>query len=584
MFVMLKDKISALPAMPGVYLFKDVRGNIIYVGKAVSLKDRVRSYFMNQKDAAPKQKWLVGKIHDVDYCITGTETEAFLLENTLIKKHRPKFNVRLRDDKTYPYIKITTQEDFPKLQVVRKRVKDGAAYFGPYVSATAMRETMKLIEKIFPLATCNLHIDGSEERPCLEYYIGRCAGPCSGEINKENYRHLVEQACAFLSGKTEGMEKELKEKMLEASRREAYEEAARCRDKYLSLKSVLEKQKAVLPVSIDMDCVGVERGALLACVQILLVRHGKITGQEYFMLEHEDAENEELLETFLRSYYAKAAFIPEKIVLPFALQGEDMKSFEVFLSQQKGSRAQFHVPQRGRERQLVLLAAENARNHLESLLLAESKKKDEVERLLQVVQKELQLPVLPRRMEAFDISNLDGTHSAGSMVVFTDAKPDNKEYRHFKIKTVEGIDDYAMMREILLRRYRRAHDSKWRLPDLVLIDGGKGHLQTGLSVFKELHLHIPAVGLAKQDEILFLAHKEEALVLARESKALHLFQHIRDEAHRFAITYHRKLRMKGIRDSLEKIRRKKEQEKVHSQNNANEERTLSSRGHEIASP
>lgn len=557
---MLKEKISGLPLKPGAYLFKDARGNVIYVGKAVSLRDRVRSYFMNQKDAAPKQKWMLQKIHDVDYVVTGTETEAFLLENTLIKKYRPKFNVHLRDDKTYPYIKITTQEDFPKLQVVRRRVKDGASYFGPFVSATAMRETMKLMEKLFPLATCSLHIDGSEDRPCLEFYIGRCAGPCSGEINGENYRRITEQACAFLSGKTEGMEKELKEKMLDASAREAYEEAARHRDKWLSLKSVLEKQKAVLPMLDDMDCIGVERGEKAACVQILFVRHGKLTGQEYFTLEHDDAADEELLETFLRNYYTKAAFIPERIALPFALSGEDMLGFETFLSHQKGSRAQFHVPQRGRERQLVLLAGENARTHLESLLLAESRKKEEVEKLLKDMQKELELPALPRRIEAFDISNLDGEHSVGSMVVFTDAKPDKKEYRHFKIKTVEGIDDYAMMREVLLRRYRRAREEHFKLPDLILIDGGKGHLKTGVSVLDELRLDIPAAGLAKQDEILFLARRREALVLPRESRVLHVFQHVRDEAHRFAITYHRKLRLKNIRDSLEKLKKQKQKQ------------------------
>lgn len=566
MNIQLKEKLSGLPEKPGVYLFKDTRGNVIYVGKAVSLRGRVRSYFAKQKNAPAKQTWMLQKIHDVDYVVTGSETEAFLVENTLIKKYRPRFNVHLRDDKTYPYIKITTQENFPKLQVVRKRFKDGATYFGPFVSAGSMRETLKLIEKLFPLATCSLNIDGSEDRPCLEYYIGRCAGPCSGEINKENYRRIVEQACGFLSGKTEGMEKELKEKMKEASGSQEYELAARYRDKLFSLQSVLEKQKAVLPVFSDLDCIGVARDEKTACVQILFVRRGKLSGQEYFILEHENAEETELLETFLKQYYLKAAFIPEKILLSELLNSEDILGVERFLSEQKESRVQFHAPQRGREKHLVLLSVENAQTHLESLNLAESRKKEEVMRLLKEMQDELSLPHLPRRIEAFDISNLDGTHSAGSMVVFTDAKPDNKEYRHFKIKTVEGIDDYAMMREVLLRRYRRVLLENLMRPDLILIDGGKGHLQTGVTALRELGMDIPAAGLAKQDEILFLAHKEDALFLPRDSRVLHVFQHIRDEAHRFAITYHRKLRLKGIKDSIEKMRREKEREKEAAKN------------------
>lgn len=566
MNIHLKEKLAGLPEKPGVYLFKDTRGNVIYVGKAVSLRGRVRSYFAKQKNAPAKQVWMLQKIHDVDYVVTGSETEAFLVENTFIKKYRPRFNVHLRDDKTYPYIKITTQENFPKLQVVRKRFKDGATYFGPFVSAGSMRETLKLIEKLFPLATCSLNIDGSEDRPCLEYYIGRCAGPCSGEINKESYRRIVEQACGFLSGKTEGMEKELKEKMKEASGSQEYELAARYRDKLFSLQSVLEKQKAVLPVFSDLDCIGVARDEKTACVQILFVRRGKLSGQEYFILEHENAEETELLETFLKQYYLKAAFIPEKILLSELLNSEDILGVERFLSEQKGSRVQFHAPQRGREKHLVLLSVENARTHLESLNLAESRKKEEVMRLLKEMQDELFLPHLPRRIEAFDISNLDGTHSAGSMVVFTDAKPDSKEYRHFKIKTVEGIDDYAMMREVLLRRYRRVLLENLMRPDLILIDGGKGHLQTGVTALRELGMDIPAAGLAKQEEILFLAHKEDALFLPRDSRVLHVFQHIRDEAHRFAITYHRKLRLKAIKDSLEKMRRKKERDKEAAKN------------------
>ena len=553
----MKEKINlqAFPNKPGVYLMKDKGGRIIYIGKAGSLKGRVRSYFTKREDLSPRIRLLINKVADIEYLVTDSQIEALVLENNLIKKHHPYFNVRLRDDKTYPYIKITTFEDYPRLQIVRRMQADKAAYFGPYTNVSSMRETLSLISQTFPLRTCNKKINGKERRACLNYQIKRCLAPCVGGVSKDDYLQLVKNVCSFLAGKQEKVVKDLQAQMERASHNLEFEKAAQIRDKIQTIEKVIEKQKMVLPKVKDEDIIGISHNENSACLEVFFVRQGKLLGEEHFIMEHKKALKREILTTFVKQFYLRAARIPPRIVIPFEI--EERESIEDWLSEKRGGKVFFKIPRQGEEKGLINLANKNANLHLtESLSQDKEERKKEV---LDELQNLLNLKSSPLRIEAFDISNLGGKEAVGSLVVFLEGKPNKGDYRRFKIKTVEKADDYAMLGEVLSRRFQSPPFKPSSLmPDLLLIDGGKGQLNSCLLVLKRLGLSkIPAIGLAKKEEHIFIRDKDGSLsrlVLAKDSKVLHLLQNVRDEAHRFALSYHKKLRKKKLEESrLDKI-------------------------------
>jgi len=553
----MKEKINlqAFPNKPGVYLMKDKGGRIIYIGKAGSLKGRVRSYFTKREDLSPRIRLLIKKVADIEYLVTDSQIEALVLENNLIKKHHPYFNVRLRDDKTYPYIKITTFEDYPRLQIVRSMQADKAAYFGPYTNVSSMRETLSLISQTFPLRTCNKKINGKERRACLNYQIKRCLAPCVGGVSKDDYLQLVKNVCSFLAGKQEKVVKDLQAQMERASHNLEFEKAAQIRDKIQTIEKVIEKQKMVLPKVKDEDIIGISHNENSACLEVFFVRQGKLLGEEHFIMEHKKALKREILTTFVKQFYLRAARIPPRIVIPFEI--EERESIEDWLSEKRGGKVFFKIPRQGEEKGLINLANKNANLHLtESLSQDKEERKKEV---LDELQNLLNLKSSPLRIEAFDISNLGGKEAVGSLVVFLEGKPNKGDYRRFKIKTVEGANDYAMLGEVLSRRFQSPPFKPSSLmPDLLLIDGGKGQLNSCLLVLKRLGLSkIPAIGLAKKEEHIFIRDKDGSLsrlVLAKDSKVLHLLQNVRDEAHRFALSYHKKLRKKKLEESrLDKI-------------------------------
>lgn len=546
----LQDKLNALPTKPGVYLMKNSAGEIIYVGKAVSLKNRVKSYFQNKKLDSAKTRALVKNIADLEYIITDNELEALILECNLIKKHRPKYNISLKDDKTYPYLKITAEE-FPRVIVTRKVYKDGAKYFGPYTSATSLRETVELLKKLFPFRSCKQKTF-TNERPCLNAHINRCLAPCAGRITKEQYGEIIKQVELFLEGKQEDLIIRMEKDMERAALNLEFEEAARLRDQINSIKQVIEKQKVVSDSNEDQDVMAMARGFNEACVQVFFVRGGKLIGREsYFLKGTDDMERSEVLEAFIKQYYIQQDFIPREILVETELS--EAKVFEEWLSKKKGNRVYIKVPKKGARKELLDLVAKNALEAMEKADLEKQQKKAMTEGAVIELQKVLALPNLPFRIECFDISNTQGTESVASMVVFEGGKPKKDQYRRFRIKTVEGPDDFASMYEVITRRFRNAGEEiksgqkgKFSsLPDLVIIDGGKGQLQYARKAMQEQGFnYIPTYGLAEQEEWLFTEGQSQPIILPRSSQALFLLQRIRDEAHRFAITYHRSLRGK----------------------------------------
>lgn len=540
-----------IPSKPGVYLFKDVRGNVLYVGKASSLKNRLRSYFPSRAPVSPRQKFLMEQAEDVEFVVTDSETEALILENHFIKKHKPRFNVRLRDDKTYPYIRISMQENFPKLSVVRRMEKDGARYFGPYTSSGSMWDAIRLIQRLFPIATCNITITGSEPRACLEYQIKRCVAPCIERVSREEYRNLVQQACHFLEGKEEQVLKNLKNQMQKASRELQFEDAAAFRDRLRAVQRVMEKQKMVLHDFKDRDVFGIfmSSDGSLSCVYIFFIRSGRLLSQEHVVVETGGAEKEEVLSSCMKQFYEKAAQAPDEVCLPFSIK--DAEAVSGWLQKKCARRVHLLVPQRGAKRNLVRLASENAKTVLSRMKQSEEQEKAKRERMLFGLQEALRLTKPPSHIECFDISNIAGALPVGSLVVFKDGRPEKKEYRKFHIKTVEGIDDFKMLEEVVFRRYSRMLREETNLPDLVVLDGGKGQLSAARNAFEQLGLHkLPSVGLAKENEDVYTSPRGEPLVLSKDSPALHLLQQLRDEAHRFAVTFHRSLRGKKISRSL----------------------------------
>ena len=547
----LKKKIAQMPNLPGVYLLKDDLGHIIYCGKAGSLKKRVASYLRSTPDPNPRRGLLVCAIRDVEYIVTGSELEALILESNLIKKHRPRFNVLLRDDKHYPHLCLTLNEPYPKLKEVRRAKKDGCVYFGPYSPARAMRQTVRLILKIFPLRRCKGTLPKTPKRPCLNYQMGLCCAPCAGFISQEKYQGLIQEVILFLQGKKDDLVRMLKKEMAEAAAGQRYEHAAILRDQIRSIEDCLEKQHVFSASFEDQDYFAFARDQDRACVQVFFIRFGRLTGRKALRLSGvKDTPDDELMAAILEQFYGSDKPVPPGILVETLPSEVDL--LQNLLSQKRGGKVRIQAPQRGDKKRLILMAQKNAALDLKSELTDQEKL---IEALLSQVQTDLHLPHLPRRIEGFDISNLGPSEAVGSMVCWQDAKPLKSQYRKYRIKDIEGIDDYGMIVEVIRRRFTRLINQKNDIPDLVLIDGGKGHLNAGINALVELGLpDIPTISLAKKEELVYLPEKQGPLDLPARSPTLQLLQRIRDEAHRFAITYQRQRRTrKAFSSSLDEI-------------------------------
>jgi len=537
----LTEKLDRLPDRPGVYLYKDAKGQVVYVGKAASIRTRVRSYFQTSRARDAKTDALIDHIADVDYIVTSNELEALILESNLVKRHRPRYNIILRDDKHYPFLKLTTNEEFPRLLVARRVQKDGATYYGPFYPATALRETLRLVRALLPLRTCSIKIDGTAERPCLQYYIHRCNAPCTGQETREGYARTVADVEAFLEGRDEDLARRLTAEMEEAAAQEKYERAGVLRDQVQALNTVRERQKIISVEPEDQDILGLARQGSEACVQLFFVRRGRLIGREAFFLDKlGSATDGEILSALLRQFYSKSVIPPREILLSTEVPEEALLG--EWLAQLRDGRVEIAVPQRGRKRELVGMAEENAALALQTHLLSRSSRRQVV---AEELRRELGLPEAPNRIEGFDISNIQGQEAVGSMVVWEAGSMKKDDYKRFKIRTVPSADDFAMMAEVLRRRYGKALEEGGVLPDLILLDGGRGQLTQGLRVLEELGLdYLPIVALAKQQEEVYHPGSLHPLVLDLASPALQTLQRIRDEAHRFAITFHKKLRQK----------------------------------------
>lgn len=567
----IEEELKKLPAKPGVYIMHDQDDAIIYVGKAISLRNRVRSYFRESTNKSPKIEKMVTKIARFEYIVTDSELEALVLENNLIKEHNPKYNTMLKDDKTYPYIKVTVGEDFPRVLFSRQMKKDKSRYFGPFTSAFAVKDTIELINKLYKLRTCNrvLPRDIGLERPCLNYHIGQCMAPCQEYVTKEEYRAQVEQALDFLNGNFAPILNSLKQKMEEASENLEFEDAIRYRDLYNSVKQVAQKQKITDSDGEDKDIIALARDENDAVVQVFFVRGGKLIGREHFIMTRtEDCTQAQVLLDFVKQFYAGTPFIPKELMLQHEI--EDIPVLEQWLSARKGSKVYIRVPKKGAREKLVELAATNAK-----LVLSKDREriKREEGRTIGAVKEICELLSIPEanRMEAFDISNISGFENVGSMVVYEKGKPKRSDYRKFKIKTVAGPDDYACMKEVLTRRFQHGMEetkeleekqmekefgSFTRFPDLLLMDGGKGQVNVALQVLSELGLSIPVCGMVKDDNhrTRGLYYQNREIAIDTRSEGFKLITRIQDEAHRFAIEYHRSLRSKEqVRSVLDGI-------------------------------
>jgi excinuclease ABC subunit C len=566
----IQQILETLPDKPGCYLMKDDKGRIIYVGKAINLRNRVRSYFHATAQEHPKTRRLVRDIADVEWIVVGSELEALILEMTLIKRHKPRYNVRLKDDKRYPYIKVPWQDPFPRVTVTRQMKKDGARYFGPYTSVWAVHQTLDLLRKIFPYLTCSREITGNDSRACLYYDIKLCTAPCIGAINQEDYRQILDDLCKFLEGRTTPVVKRLTKEMDQAAKALHYEKAAAIRDQLQAIDRIVERQKVISSDQVDSDVIAMARADGEACVQVFFIRSGKLIGREYFVLEGTEEENdEEVLSEFVKQFYAQAAFIPEKVLLPSEL--EEAQIINQWLNSRKsGRKVEIKVPHRKASKELVAMAAENAVETLNALRTQWEADKNRQTGALSEIQEALKLKDAPNRIECYDISTTQGVASVGSMVVFEQGTPNKKLYRRFNIKSVVGQDDFACMEEVLFRRFRRwkayyeegekvgkAPDLAFSiLPDLLLVDGGKGQLSRAVKVLEDFDLldQVPVAGLAKQEEELFIPNRHNSIYLERHSQGLYLIQRLRDEAHRFAITAHRSRRSKqGLASKLDVI-------------------------------
>ena len=563
----IAQKVAALPAHPGVYLMRNAAGEVIYVGKAVNLAQRVRSYFHRSSQEQPKVRRLVREIADLEWILTNSEVEALILEANLIKRYRPRYNVRLKDDKRYPYLQIT-REPFPRVRITRRFVRDGSRYFGPYTSTSALRETLDLLRHLFPFRTCDRTITGQDRRACLYYDLKLCPAPCIGAVDEATYRQTITELEQFLEGEGEAVLEALREQIEAASAEMAFERAALLRDRYRALQQVMQRQAIISTAALNQDVIAIARDEGQACVEVFFVRHGKLLGREHFVLEGAAyADEEEMVRAFLQQFYTRASTVPPEILLPEQLAEAEV--LESWLRSRRGGAVYLKVPREGNEEALLRLATENAAETLRQLKATWAMDKHRAEEALRELQEALTLPRPPVRMECYDISTTQGVEVVGSMVVFEHGAPRKSDYRRFRIRTVQGQDDFASMREVLTRRFSRwqriqAGELKgtrgsqaWgKLPDLLVIDGGKGQLAEAVAVLRHFGLEgkVPVVGLAKRREELFLPGRSRPLRLEPTSPALLLLRRLRDEAHRFAITYHRKRRRRrGLASTLEEI-------------------------------
>lgn len=556
-----------LPSKPGVYLMKNSLGEVIYVGKAKILKNRVKSYFQNSKNHSEKVRVMVKHIAEFEYIVTDSEMEALILECNLIKKYSPRYNILLKDDKFYPFIKITVNDDFPRVFVTRNYSKDGSKYFGPYTNGTAVYETINLINKIFPLRTCKLLIKegGETVRPCLNYHIKKCFGPCGGYINKEEYGKMIKDVIDILSGKDTTVLKVLQSEMEEASMNLEFEKAADLRDKILAIEAIVEKQKIFKTMEGDEDFINIYRDEKDSCVQVFFSRDGKILGREHFIFENTAEDSiEEILEEFITSFYGGTAKVPRTIYVPAI---SNVELVEEYLTIKRGAKVWIKVPQKGQKREMLEMVKNNAQITLEKFKDKYLIDKEINKIALEELQELLDLEIWPSRIEAYDISNIQGVDSVGSMIVFEEGRSKNSDYRRFRIKTVKGANDYDSMREILTRRFshgleevKAIQESKLQFsagkfsnfPDLIMMDGGKGQINIALEVLRDLNINIPVCGLVKDDKHATrgIIYNNEELIINRSSNLMQLIRRIQDEVHRFAITYHRSLRDKRTLHSV----------------------------------
>ena len=557
----MRERLPSVPSRPGVYLFKDTSSKFLYVGKAANLRNRLRSYFATPYGMMPKTRRLMQQAVDFEFVVTDSESEALILENTLIKRHRPQFNTRLRDDKTYPYIKIDPTEEFPQVYFTRRVLNDGARYFGPFASTGSIRKTLDLVKKLFPYRSCTKTITGTDARPCLEYYIHRCVAPCVGYADQQSYKEVIEQVLMFLEGKTGDVVRQLNHRMANAAENLEFEQAARIRDQMQAIERVNEEQKMVSLRSQDMDVVAMAQERNEAWVEAFFIRKGMLVGRDHFIMDGvQDEEEGKVIATFIQQFYDRASYVPPLVLIQH--EADETPLLTGWLTERRGGPVSLQVPVRGEKRKLVSLVGENASQGLSMSRLRRLSGQGALDIAMAEVQEALSLPRLPNRIECYDISNTSGTDAVGSMVVFQNGAPSKQHYRRFKIKTVEGPDDFASMREMLQRRFKRmakkdgdtpeaektsAEEAWENVPDLILIDGGKGHLSAVQGVFMEMGIstdQVPLASLAKQEEEVFVPHSPDPMILPRNSQGLFLVQRVRDEAHRFAITYHQKLRSK----------------------------------------
>ena len=555
------ERLAHVPTGPGVYLMRDVGDGIIYVGKASNLRNRLRSYFVPDHHDDLKTRVLVSEIREFEFIVTESEQEALILECNLIKEYQPRFNSRLKDDKSYPFIKIDNTEAFPQVYITRNVQNDDAQYFGPYANAGSVRKTLGLLKKLFPYRSCTKIITGTDDRACLDFHINRCIGPCIGAASKDQYRDIIDQVILFLEGNTSQIVGSLKKRMDHSAESLEFEKAAVLRDQIRSIQKVHEGQKVLTLKPENIDVVAGSLWSNDAWIEIFFIRQGKLIGRDSYLMEvgqHDDIQS--VQNAFLQQFYEVAPYVPP-IVLTQMPVGEEDKQITEFLSTKRGSSVRLYKPIRGEKRKLIEMVSHNAREGLDQHRVKKFARLSQDDSALKELQEALNLPRLPDRIECYDISNIQGSNAVGSMVVFEKARPKNSDYRRFQIKNVDGVDDYSMMREMLTRRFKRliekkvGHTSWTKDPDLVLIDGGKGHLGVALQVFLELGVtDIPLASLAKENEELFVPYMQESIALPRNSHALFLVQRARDEAHRFAITYHRNKRSKvAFKSTLDSV-------------------------------
>ena len=562
----IQKLLEHLPKSPGVYLMKNANDHIIYVGKAINLRSRVRQYFQSSRNQPPKVQAMVPNIHHFEYIVTDSEIEALILENNLIKENKPKYNVLLRDDKTYPYIKVTLQEEFPRLLKTRKIRKDGAKYFGPYTNIWALNETLNILRSLYPIRQCNKDINKLIEkkvRPCLNYHIKKCIGPCTGRVNKEAYQEMIQGILLFLEGREDELIKKIEGQMHQAAEAMDFENAAKYRDQVEALREILQRQKVVSTKEYDQDIIAMAKRDNKSSVQVFFIRKGKLVQRENFILENDAEEKEEeILSSFIKQFYSGMNFIPKEVLLE--QEFEDREIIESWLSSRKNEKVTLQIPKIGEKKKLLTMVKENAKLFLDQKVEVEKKKEEKVEQVLTGLQERLTLDGIPHRIEAYDISNIQGVESVGSMVVFTDTKPDRKEYRRFKIQKVKGPDDYKSMEEVLERRFRRGLREIQDLqsledfsevetlgkfatfPELILIDGGKGQVAIVERVLEKLGVRGPVCGMVKDDKhrTRGLVYRGEEIPLKKGSPLMLFISQVQEEVHRFAITHHRSLMKK----------------------------------------